>query len=70
MFSSSRFRAHPLLATFLKITALVTIGIVALVLIGILLKIVVFAAVIAAVVVGAIFLYSLVRRRTRLPVIR
>jgi hypothetical protein len=70
MFSSTRFRTHPLLATFLKLTALVTIGIVVLVLLGILLKIVLVAAVVAAVAVGGIFVYSLIRRRNRLPVIR
>lgn len=61
---------HPLLATFLKLTALVTIGIVALVVVAFLLKIVLFAAVVAAVIAGGIFLYSLLRRRNGLPVIR
>lgn len=61
---------HPLLATFLKLTALVTIGIVALVVLAFLLKIVVVAAVVAAVIAGGIFVYSLLRRRNGLPVIR
>lgn len=61
---------HPLLATFLKLTALVTIGIVALVVLAFLMKIVLVAAVVAAVAAGGIFIYSLLRRRHGLPVIR
>lgn len=61
---------HPLLAAFLKITAVVTIAIVVLLLIGFLLKIVLVAAVIAAVAVAGFFLYSVIRRRSNMPVIR
>jgi len=73
MFNTTRFtslRMHPLLAVFLKLTALVTIGIVALIIVAFLLKIVVVAAVVAAVVLGGVFVYSIFRRRSRLPVIR
>jgi hypothetical protein len=70
MSSMNPFRSQPLLVTFLKLTALVALGIVALIVAAFLLKIVLFAAVVAAVVVGGFFLYSLVRRRTGTPVIR
>jgi uncharacterized membrane-anchored protein len=61
---------HPFLATFLKLTAVVTIGIVALVIAAFLLKIVFVAAVIAALVVAGFFVYTVFRRRTSMPVIR
>jgi CHASE2 domain-containing sensor protein len=61
---------NPLLAVFLKLTALVAIGIVALVVAGFILKIVVVAALIAALVIAGFFVYSFFRRRSRLPVIR
>jgi hypothetical protein len=61
---------HPFLATFLKLTALIAIGIVALLLVGFLLKIVLIAALVAAVAAAGIFIYTLVRRRSGLPVIR
>jgi hypothetical protein len=61
---------NPLLALFLKLTAAVALVIVVLVVAGFLLKIVLIAAVIAAIGVGAFFLYSLIRRRSNLPVIR
>ena len=60
---------NPTLAIFLRLTAVVAIGIVALLVAGMLLKIVIVAAAIAAVVLGGFFLYSFVRR-TRMPVIR
>jgi hypothetical protein len=61
---------NPVLLTFLKITAVVTIGIVLLLLALVVLKIVIAAAIIAAVVIAVLFVYSLFRRRARLPVIR
>jgi hypothetical protein len=60
---------HPLLALFLRLTAVVGVAIVVLLIAAFLLKIAVIAAVIAAIVVGAFFLYNLFRR-SRLPVIR
>ncbi len=60
----------PLLGLFLKLTAIVALAIVVLVIAGFLLKIVVLAAIVAAIGVGAFFLYSLIRRRSNLPVIR
>ncbi|HEY1654906.1 MAG TPA: hypothetical protein VGF86_07330 [Candidatus Tumulicola sp.] len=67
---NTRFTMHPFLATFLKLTALIAIGIVALLLVGFLLKIVLIAALVAAVAAAGIFIYTLVRRRSGLPVIR
>jgi hypothetical protein len=61
---------HPYLAVFLKITAVVTIGIVALLIVAFLLKIVFVAAIIAAVVAAGFFLFTYLRRRSRMPVIR
>ncbi len=60
---------HPMLALFLKLTALVAIGIVALFVAAFLLKIVVVAAIVAAVLLGGFFLYGLIRR-SKSPVIR
>jgi uncharacterized membrane protein len=60
---------NPTLALFLRLTAIVTIGIVLLVVALFLLKILVVAAIIAAAAVGCFFLYKLFRR-SRYPVIR
>lgn len=59
-----------MLGLFLKLTAVVALGIVVLVVAGFLLKIVLIAAVVAAIAVGAFFLYNLIRRRSNFPVIR
>lgn len=61
---------NPMLALFLKLTAVVALAMVVLVVAWHLLKIILMAAVIAAVAVGGFFLYNLVRRRSNLPVIR
>ncbi len=61
---------NPLLATFVRLTLLVAIGLVALFVAFLLLKVVFVAAVIAAIVVGGLFLYNLFRRRSSTPVIR
>ena len=66
----SRPRFNPLLALFLKLTAVVAVAIVALIVAGYLLKIVFIAAVIAAIVIGAFFLYNLFKRRSNYPIIR
>ncbi len=58
---------NPLLQTFLKITAIVAIAIAGLFLLAWVLKIVVVAAIVAAIAVGGIFLYNLVRRRNGVP---
>jgi len=65
-----RFTMHPLLALFLKVTAVITLAIVALIVVAFLLKIVFVAAIIAAIAVGIILVVALFRRRSRLPVIR
>lgn len=59
-----------MLALFLRLTAIVAVAIVVLVVAGYLLKIVLLAAIIAALAVGAFFLYNAIRRRSRFPVIR
>ena len=61
---------HPMLGLFLRLTAIVTIGIVLLVVAAFILKIAIVAAVIAAIAIGGFFLYNLIRRRTNYPVIR
>lgn len=61
---------HPLLSTFIRLTILVTIGLVALFLAVIVFKMVLVAAVIAGLVIGGVFLYNLIRRRNNAPVIR
>jgi energy-converting hydrogenase Eha subunit C len=66
----TRFTMHPMLALFLKLTAIVTIGIVLLVVAAFLLKIAFFAAILAAIGVGGYFLYNMIRRRHKYPVIR
>lgn len=66
----TRFTMHPMLALFLKLTALVTLGIVLLVVAAFLLKIAILAAIVAAIAVGGYFLYNMVRRRHKYPVIR
>jgi hypothetical protein len=66
----SRRSLNPMLALFLKLTAIVAVAIIVLVVASYLLKIVLIAAVIAAIAVGGLFLYSLIRRRSNLPIIR
>ena len=61
---------HPLLSVFLRLTALVTIGIIALLIAGFVLKIVLVAGLIAAAVVAGFFVYSFFRNRSSVPVIR
>lgn len=59
-----------MLALFLRLTAIVAGCIVILVVAAFLLKIAIIAAVIAALVVGGYFIFTLIRRRSNLPVIR
>ncbi|MBV9718573.1 MAG: hypothetical protein JOZ77_04595 [Candidatus Eremiobacteraeota bacterium] len=61
---------NPTIALFLKLTAVVAVALVVLLIAGFLLKIVLIAAVVAAIAVGVFFLYNLFRRRSKLPVIR
>jgi hypothetical protein len=58
---------HPMLALFLRLTAVVGIAIVVLVIAGFLFKIAIVAALIAAVLVGGYFIYNLFRKRSNLP---
>ena len=55
---------------FLKLTAVVALAILVLIVAGYLVKIVLIAAVIAAIAVGGYLLYNLFRRRSKLPIIR
>jgi len=61
---------NPTLALFVKLTFVVAAAIVLIVVLGFLVKIAIIAAVIAAVAVGGLLLYRLIRRRSNLPVIR
>ena len=62
---------NPILATFLRVTATVAVVLVALILAAVLLKIVLIAALVAAVLTGGFFLYQLVvKRKTKLSVLR
>jgi len=61
---------HPMVALFLKLTALVAVVIVVFVVTGYLLKILIVAAVIAAVLLGGYWVYGAFRRRSNHPVIR
>lgn len=62
---------NPLLATFLRLTAIVAIALIALFLAFIVLKVVIVAAVVAAVILGGLFLYKAIRKgRAAVPVSR
>lgn len=58
------------MSLFIRITAVVAVAVVALILLGFLVKIVFFAAVVAAFVIGGLALYNLFRRRGPAPVVR
>jgi len=61
---------RPMLATFIRLTLIIAVALVAIALLGWAFHLIVIAAVIAAIVVGGLFLYNVVRRRTGVPVIR
>jgi hypothetical protein len=65
---------NPTLVLFLKLTAVIAVGIVLLVVVAhllvIALKALVVAAVIAAIILGGLFVYNLFHRRSKYPVIR
>jgi len=63
-------KVNPMLALFLKLTAVVALAIVVLIVAAFLLKIVFVAAVVAAIAVGVFLIYNLFRRRSNSPVIR
>lgn len=65
-----RLTMNPMLALFLKVTAVVTVAIVLLFVVGFLVKIVAVAAIVAALAVGIFFVSNYLRRRSNLPVIR
>jgi hypothetical protein len=61
---------QPLVATFVRLTIIVTIGLVALALFWWVFHWIIVAAVIAGVIIGGLFLYNLIRRRSGAPAIR
>ena len=61
---------QPLLATFIRLTIMVTIGLVAFALAAWIFHWVFMAAIIAGVILGGLFLYNLFRRRNNAPAIR
>ena len=61
---------QPMLSTFIRLTLMIAIGIVAIVLAFVVFKVVLFAALIAALVVGGLFLYNMIRGRAKTPAIR
>jgi hypothetical protein len=61
---------HPVLALWLKVSVVIAIALVAITLMAVLAKIFVVAALLGAVVIGALFLYSVVRRRRQVPTVR
>jgi hypothetical protein len=65
---------HPQLLTFLKLTGLLAAAIAGFFILtfvtGLLVKVVLIAAVVAALAMGGFFVYNLVVRRKQLPVIR
>lgn len=61
---------QPLLATFIRLTIMITIGLVALWVIVWVFHWVIVAAVIAAAAIGGLFLYNLIRHRSNQPAVR
>lgn len=61
---------QPMLATFIRLTLLIALVIAVIALAGWLFHVVIIAAVIAAVVVGGLFLYNMIRGRAKTPAIR
>jgi hypothetical protein len=61
---------QPMLATFIRLTLMIALAIAIIALAGWLFHVVVIAAVIAAVVVGGVFLYNMIRGRAKTPAIR
>jgi nicotinamide riboside transporter PnuC len=61
---------NPMLRTFLRLTLLIAVVLVGLWLLAAVFHFVIIAAIVAAIVMGGLFLYNAVRRRTGIPVIR
>jgi len=62
---------HPLLATFLRLTVIIAVALIALKILFVLaIGFVIPAAIVAALVLGGLFLYNMFRRRVSAPVIR
>ena len=61
---------NPMLRTFLRLTVLIAVVLVGLWLLAAVFHFVIIAAIIAALVMGGLFLYNAIRRRAGMPVIR
>jgi hypothetical protein len=61
---------QPILGTFIRLTLMIAIALILIVVAFLVFKLVVVAAIIAAVVVGGLFLYNMIRGRTKSPAIR
>jgi hypothetical protein len=61
---------NPLLSLFVRLTAIVALGIVVLLVGFFVIKILLIAAIIAAIAVGGILIYGFFRRRANFPAIR
>jgi hypothetical protein len=62
---------HPLLGSFIRLTLIIAVALIALKIVFVLaIGFVIPAAILAGLVVGGLFLYNMVRRRTAVPVIR
>jgi hypothetical protein len=61
---------HPTVATFLRLTAIIALALIGIFIAVEVFKLVLLAAFIAALAVGVLFLYNVIRRRASLPLIR
>jgi hypothetical protein len=61
---------NPMLATFLRLTVLIAVVLIGLWLLFHLIPLILMAAVVAALIVGGIFLYRAIANRTGTPLIR
>jgi hypothetical protein len=61
---------HPLLGSFIRLTLIIVVGLIALKIAFVLIGLLIPAVILAAVVVGGLFLYNMFRRRAAVPVIR
>ena len=61
---------QPMLATFIRLTLMITLAIVVIALAGWLFHVIVIAAIVAAVVVGGLFLYNMIWGRSKTPAIK
>jgi hypothetical protein len=70
MQTPTRTTIHPTVALFLKLTAAIAIALVLIWIASTLIMIAFVAAIIAALAVGGILLYKMIRRRSNFPTLR